>query len=302
MVSSRILVGAAILVFALGLLAAGYDVYNKTRESPPIFQKMDGLSLCSTRSLKPNYYSLLILSINPMNKSVLANFYLNFSTESPSFSIFGQSPCDLASLRLTSEMSSSEPNIININDRTYFYQEFFNVEPGEHTISYTFYWENYLSKVSYSKFRLIVPFNIGYPQDIGETGINVGSNYQITPGKADEARLSIRLPTESTNIYTMPTPDNISYYPENIWYIWDLKARSDPLEGVSTAFWMDFESITLIGQKENNIFLSGVLIAAGFGGTFSGIIFILDNLLKRPAKNSDKTRRSIGRSRKTSEA
>lgn len=298
MLPSKQLVGFAILVPLVSLLILGINLYNETKESPTDFQKLNGLALYSTRSLELTNYSLLLLDIDTVNRSVVAELYLTFSTESSPFSIFGQSPCDLNSLELISGVSSSKPNIIRSNGETYFQQEF-NEEPGSHSIRYRFYWENYLSKVSYSKFRVVVPFNLSYLEGIEETGIDVGSYLPITPDMASESSLSIRLPTESTNIYTMPTPDNVTYYPENIWYIWDLKARSDPKEWSSTAFWMDFESSTLIGQKENDIFLAGVLIASGLSGIISTILYLLGNSLKYSSENANKNRRTSGSHRRS---
>ena len=300
MVSKRLFAGFAVLVFAIGLLVVGYDIYNKTQESPTVFQELDGLALYSTRSIKLNSYSLLLLTVDPINRSAIVDLYITFSTESSSLSIFGQSPCDLSSLELVSEESSSEPIIIKVDDKTYFQQEF-KGESENYRIRYKFFWENYLSKVSYSKFRLVVPFNLGYLNEIEKTGIDVGSYIPITPDMANESSLSIRLPTDSTNIDAMPMPDNFTYYPENIWYIWDLKGRSDPKKVVSTAFLMEFESSSLIEQKENDIFRATVFIAAGCGGIFSAFIFFLGSSLKRSSKNSDKARKTPKRSHKLSE-
>lgn len=297
MPSSKIKIGIVFLAIvsvyavAIFLILEGVNSYNSI-QVPPTLSELEGFALFSSADLDIDYYRSLMRDIDTSKKSTGVTLSIRFSTKSSTDEnviMVAQNPCDLEILE-NSKVSAVaggywlfKPNIKKIENKTYFWYEFKAERDSEYIITFNLNWENYLSQISYSRFNLVIPIDLSLlpPTEFNALGFDITPTYRITPDIPNISSVSVHLPPESTNIYMVPFPDTITYHPENVWYIWDMKSRSDPDKYVSTAISIDFESSHLLDEKESELFLAGVFIAVGVGMITSLSVSLVVNYSKR---------------------
>lgn len=140
------------------------------------------------------------------------------------------------------------------------------IEEGYIQVSMSFTWKNFLWRTSFYRYELAVPFNSEIPPDINEVQLPrqvKNPNGILLLDETSQARLSVAKPDIDMSIDTLPDPDLITFYSRKVWYLWDIKQRSNHHEYVSTAVSISIEIEDLRRQYE--AWLSACTFLLGIG-------------------------------------
>lgn len=105
----------------------------------------------------------------------------------------------------------------------------------------------------------MVPFATGYNEFLG-------SNRDCAFSVLDSNRtiLSVGPRNDSTISFVSPPPDEFSFEPPNMWFVWDIGSRVGYKRWVnSAAVMLEFEDNPSIQKEKANLFLAGLFLGTG---------------------------------------
>jgi len=101
---------------------------------------------------------------------------------------------------------------------------------GNIFVSLEFIWDGIFWRNSFYEYTMIISFNSGFPNFIGDVGLPeeaINDNGLLLPDITKRASFSIAKTSGITISEAIPNPDNVGFSEGKTWYSWDLKKRSD---------------------------------------------------------------------------
>lgn len=168
-----------------------------------------------------------------------------------SVTVNGQSPEDYGKKEtiITYERSATSYLLIDIPKENF-------TDVGDRIrVSIDFTWKGVFWRQSFYKYNLVVSFNSGFPSYINEVGLPkeaINGNGLLLPDVTSRTALSIIRPEKAAISEAMPNPDVIGFSEGKVWYVWDIKKRSDRDRYASTAVSIDVEVDNLKMKYESS--------------------------------------------------
>lgn len=205
----------------------------------------------------------------------------------PSVAVNGQSPEDYGKKEtvITYERSATSYLLIDIPKENF-------TDVGDRIrLSIDFTWKGVFWRQSFYKYNLVVSFNSAFPGYINEVGLPkeaINPTGLLIPDVTGRTSLSIIRPETVTVSETMPNPDVIGFSEGKVWYVWDVKSRSNRDRYVSTAVSIDFEVDSLKMTYESSWAYFALCLGIGVPLIISSSIEYLKFRYSKYTETSDK--------------
>ncbi len=150
--------------------------------------------------------------------------------------------------------------------------------PGHNQIKINFLWKGVFWQRSHYKYALVVSFNSDFPDYLIRAGLPaeaINENGKLLADITQKTSLSIAKPEVVTISDSTPAADKITFYTGKLWYIWDIRERSDSHNYASTAVSVDLEVDSLRIEYDQAFAYFALFLGIGAPLFISSIVELL---------------------------